>query len=187
MGKNDPVRHLLTVHKAFYRFMSVVCALMQIENCICCMTIHQEISGINFVHDSQRQSKLTWTDLLRKLRTINILIVCCTGTHCSLGPFQVIPYGPNNSATQFRHDRTVTLKSCTLEKALSKPPDNSKEMDLQWLNESFVNLTVVNNILHFKVCYARFSNSLRIRKIFVYLLLTLFELQSFELQTVAKA
>ncbi|XP_028408055.1 uncharacterized protein LOC114530658 [Dendronephthya gigantea] len=71
-------------------------------------------------------------------------------THCPFGPFQVIPHGPTNSATQFTHDTRVTLKSCTLTKALAKSPDNSKEMSLQWLNESFVDLTVVSNILHFK-------------------------------------
>ena len=46
----------------------------------------------------------------------------------------------------------VALESCSLSEIKAKFPDQAKQMKLQWLNESYVDLTIANGkTLHFKV------------------------------------
>ncbi|CAB4042024.1 Hypothetical predicted protein, partial [Paramuricea clavata] len=72
-------------------------------------------------------------------------------TVCPFKPFQVIPYSPKDQAIQFSYDiRNTIFQQCSLEKALAKFPENNTEMELQWLNESYINLTVSSKILYFK-------------------------------------
>ena len=75
-----------------------------------------------------------------------------TGMYCEFKPFQLISYSHEEPATQFISGGTIL--SCFLysnAKAQVKFPNNTKEMDLQWLDESYVNFTVSNNKLYFKV------------------------------------
>ncbi|CAB4029514.1 Hypothetical predicted protein [Paramuricea clavata] len=71
---------------------------------------------------------------------------------CPFSPFQVIPYGNNDPATKFTHDDpNVELKSCSLRKAWAKFPDSVTETELpEWLDETYVDLKVSSNILHFR-------------------------------------
>ena len=89
------------------------------------------------------------------LIVINLICIIFIGVsgNCVLGPFQAIPYTPNEPATKFTDQQQPNraLTSCSLWKALLKFPDNVTEMELQWLDESYVNLTVLNKELHFKV------------------------------------
>ncbi|CAB3995087.1 Hypothetical predicted protein [Paramuricea clavata] len=71
-------------------------------------------------------------------------------TDCAFGPFQVIPYSHNEVATNFCYDDNPTLLRCALHKAWVKFPDNATEMELPWLNESYVHLNGSNKTLHFK-------------------------------------
>ncbi|CAB4044499.1 Hypothetical predicted protein [Paramuricea clavata] len=69
---------------------------------------------------------------------------------CSFKPFQVIPHSPKDEAIQFSYDlRNTIFQKCSLEKAVAKFPDNVAEMDLQWLNESYIDLTVSSKTLYF--------------------------------------
>jgi hypothetical protein len=43
------------------------------------------------------------------------------------------------------------MKSCTLTKALAKFPDNAREMELLWLDKSYVDLNVSNKDIYIKV------------------------------------
>ena len=75
---------------------------------------------------------------------------------CDLGPFQVIPYSHNDVVTQVKFSRRSEkiLEYCSLPKPIKskvKFPNSSKEMEILWLNKSFVNLTVSGNTLFFKV------------------------------------
>ena len=75
---------------------------------------------------------------------------------CDLGPFQVIPYSHNDVVTQvkFSSRSEKILRYCSLSKQTKstvKFPNSSKEMEMQWLNNSYVNLTVSGNTLFFKV------------------------------------
>ena len=82
---------------------------------------------------------------------------------CTLGPFQLIPYGPDAPAAKFtdQQNSTKALTHCSLQKGLVKFPDDVTEMELPWINESYVDLTVINKTLHFKVkLYAMASFSL---------------------------
>jgi hypothetical protein len=63
-------------------------------------------------------------------------------------------YSQQDSATQFNDvdNPNVALESCSLNKAKAKFPDQAEQMELQWLNESYVDLTIANGkTLHFKV------------------------------------
>ena len=76
--------------------------------------------------------------------------------HCVFATFQPIPYmySQQDSATQFNDvdNPNVALESCSLNKAKAKFPDQAEHMKLQWLNESYVDLTIANKkTLHFKV------------------------------------
>ena len=86
---------------------------------------------------------------------INVICIIFIGgyVYCALGPFQPIPYTPNEPATKFTDQQQPNraLTSCSLLKARVKFPDNLTEMELQWLDESYVDLTVLNKELHFKV------------------------------------
>ncbi|CAB4004024.1 Hypothetical predicted protein, partial [Paramuricea clavata] len=74
--------------------------------------------------------------------------------HCVFGPFQLIPNSHQDSTTKFRDidNPKVVFKSCALPKAWVKFPDmyNATDMELQWFNESYVDLTVFNATLDFK-------------------------------------
>ena len=86
---------------------------------------------------------------------INLIYIIVIGVSvsCQFGPFQLIPYTPNEQATKFTDQQQPNraLTSCSLRKARVKFPDNLTEMELQWLDESYVDLTVLNKALHFKV------------------------------------
>jgi hypothetical protein len=69
----------------------------------------------------------------------------------------VIPYGHNEPATEFCYDGPFTLLKCALHNAWVKFPDNATEMELPWLNDSYVHLNGTNKTLHFKVCEGFFS------------------------------
>lgn len=57
------------------------------------------------------------------------------------------------TATKFSDidNQKLLMNSCTLTKALEKFPDNAREMKLQWLDQSYVDLNVSNNNMYFKV------------------------------------
>jgi hypothetical protein len=63
-------------------------------------------------------------------------------------------YSKQDSTTQFNDvdNPNVALGSCSLNKAKAKFPDQAEQMELQWLNRSYVDLTIANGkTLHFKV------------------------------------
>ena len=67
-----------------------------------------------------------------------------------------MPHSHNVPATQFRHsNRSMIFKFCRLPRS-TKPkvkfPDNSTEMEIEWLNGSYVNFTMSGDTLSFKVC-----------------------------------
>ena len=64
----------------------------------------------------------------------------------------MIPYSHNESATEFFYDGPFTLLRCALHTTWVKFPDNATEMELPWLNDSYVHLNGTNKTLHFKVC-----------------------------------
>ena len=76
---------------------------------------------------------------------------------CPFKPFQVIPFSHNDPPTKFTHESVLvkTLLHCNLLTKSSRPqvkfPDNTAEMDIQWLDKSYVNFTVSNKDLYFKV------------------------------------
>ena len=72
---------------------------------------------------------------------------------CEFGPFQLIPYSSKDAARQFINLRNSTkaVGSCFLWSAAAKFPDKVTEAHLLWLNESYIDLTVLNKILLFKV------------------------------------
>jgi hypothetical protein len=85
---------------------------------------------------------------------MKLIFICLTGNagnHCDFSLFQVIPYNHNDSATNFTFESSDTLQKCVLENVLVKYPNNCKEMELEYLNESHVNLNISNNTLYFKV------------------------------------
>ena len=69
-------------------------------------------------------------------------------SQCKFTPFQVIPYNHEGPVTKFSHHDQVF--NCSLKKALVKFPHNATEVELQWLNESYVDLSIKNNTMHFK-------------------------------------
>ena len=74
------------------------------------------------------------------------------GTHpCSFEPFQLIPYSHNDPPTKFTPRSVKMLLNCTLLRTGVKFPGNTSEMDIQWLDRSYVNFTVSNKDLYFKV------------------------------------
>ena len=91
---------------------------------------------------------------------INIICILFAGGYdnCELGPFQPIPYTPNTPITTFTYQQQPPNQqqlpeaqtNCSLRKALVKFPDKITEMEVQWLDESYVDLTVLNKTLHFK-------------------------------------
>ncbi len=80
---------------------------------------------------------------------IYIYIYIGTNSDCLFKPFQVIPSSRNDPVTIFSNSGQVF--NCSLKKALAKFPDNATKMELQWLNESYVDLNVSNNDMYFKV------------------------------------
>ena len=73
------------------------------------------------------------------------------GDLCSFEPFQLIPYSHNEPATQFKQEETMT--SCALskkQKTLAKFPNITKNVELEWLDDSYVQFSVKDNILYFK-------------------------------------
>ena len=72
---------------------------------------------------------------------------------CHLGPFQPISYSHNEPATKFINQQKPTraLTNCSLLKAVVKFPHKVKFKELRWLDESYVDLTVLNKTLYFKV------------------------------------
>lgn len=70
-----------------------------------------------------------------------------------MGPFQLIPYSHNTPPEKFTdlQNRNKPLTSCTLQKVLVKFPDNVTEVEQDWLNESYVDLTISDKRLYFKV------------------------------------
>ena len=76
---------------------------------------------------------------------------------CPFKPFQVIPYSHNDPPTKFTQNSVKTLLCCTLltipeARPQVKFPGYTAGMDLQWLDPSYVNFTVSNKDLYFKVC-----------------------------------
>ena len=67
-------------------------------------------------------------------------------TYCAFGPFQVIPYSHNEAATEFFYDSPFTLLRCALHTTWVKFPDNATEMELPWLNDSYVHLNGTNKV-----------------------------------------
>jgi hypothetical protein len=81
--------------------------------------------------------------------------------NCTLGPFQFIPYRPysqNKPNRKFSDidNPTVMMKNCSLRKVLVKFPDKAREIELQWLDESYVDLNVSSNDIYFKVRITKF-------------------------------
>ena len=99
--------------------------------------------------------------LFNSFIVINLIYILLAGGYdnCVLGPFQPIPYTTNIPVTTFTYQEqppnqqqlTETSTNCSLRKALVKFPDKTTEIELQWLDESYVDLTVLNKTLHFKV------------------------------------
>jgi hypothetical protein len=74
--------------------------------------------------------------------------------NCPFEPFQVIPYSHSDPVTTLiHHDPPIQLQSCSVRNIRVKFPDNATEMELRWLNESYVNIDVSGIHLHFKVRY----------------------------------
>ncbi|CAB4026456.1 Hypothetical predicted protein, partial [Paramuricea clavata] len=75
---------------------------------------------------------------------------------CVLGPFQLIPHSQKEQATKFSDfgEPKIVIKNCSLptngKPVLVKFPDNATEMELQWLDQSYVDLNVSNKVLYFK-------------------------------------
>lgn len=95
--------------------------------------------------------------------SMNSHIFINTGTiPCGFEPFQLIPYSHNDRSAKFtvRSDIVNTLLRCDLlmvygkGKSQVKFPDNATEMKLPWLARSYVNFTVSNRDLYFKVRYS---------------------------------
>ena len=74
---------------------------------------------------------------------------------CPFKPLQVIPYSHNDPRTKFTHESVETLLHCNLLTQTARPqvkfPVNTTEMDIKWLDKSYVNFTVSNKNLYFKV------------------------------------
>ena len=71
-------------------------------------------------------------------------------------PFQHISFSHEDSETQFSLEddpqlKIQALKSCSVMNARVKFADNVKDIELPWLNGSYVNLTVNNKTLLLKV------------------------------------
>ena len=68
-------------------------------------------------------------------------------------PFQLVPYNYENPATPFTDydSANLVLKSCTLRLATVKIPNNTTEIEISWLNKSYVDLTVSDGTVLFKV------------------------------------
>ena len=94
----------------------------------------------------------TFTNLER-LNIVFDILNLGRNNSCVLGPFQLIPHNPKDSGAKFTdlQDSTKSLITCRLWRASVKYPDNFTETELQWINKSYVDLTVLKNILHFKV------------------------------------
>ena len=93
--------------------------------------------------------------LKKSILLLNFIQIYIGGyDNCPLGPFQLIPYNKGKLAEKFSDidNRRAMMKSCSLRNVLVKFPDNAAEMELQWLDESYVGLNVFNNELSFKVC-----------------------------------
>ena len=77
---------------------------------------------------------------------------------CQLKPFQVIPYRPQDPSTKFtvEIDGMERLLNCYLLTGERAPgvkfPGNTADVNQEWLDESYVNFTVSNKDLYFKVC-----------------------------------
>ena len=72
---------------------------------------------------------------------------------CEFGPFQVIPYLHDSLVSEFEIVNK-TFSHCYLSERIKfkvKYPDNATEIEMEWLNKSYVDLTVSGNKLHFKV------------------------------------
>lgn len=88
---------------------------------------------------------------------INLILILIIEGYpgCDLAPFQLIPYSSSGPAAEFTADQQILNKTltsnCSLVKALVKFPDDVEEMELQWLNESYVDLVILNKTLQFKV------------------------------------
>ncbi|CAB4004021.1 Hypothetical predicted protein [Paramuricea clavata] len=72
--------------------------------------------------------------------------------HCVFAPFQLIPPSHQDPATKFSDidNPRALFRNCSLKKALAKFLSNTTETKLQWLNNSYVDLTVFNATLEFK-------------------------------------
>ena len=68
---------------------------------------------------------------------------------CMFKPFQVLQYSHTHGATNFSQNEQLGL-GCSAEKILVKFPDNATEVELQWLNESYFNISVSGKDLLFK-------------------------------------
>ena len=88
-----------------------------------------------------------------------------TGAHpCELKPFQLVPYSHNDPPTKFTVDvngvemllHCSVLNGTTRNKKARpqvKYPRYSKEMELNWMEKSYINFTVSKKDFFFKVCY----------------------------------
>ena len=79
-----------------------------------------------------------------------------TGNYpCQLKPFQDIPYSPKDTPTKFtvESNSAKRLLGCYLISG-AKGPGNATEMDIKWLKESYINVTVSNKDFYFQVCYS---------------------------------
>ena len=84
---------------------------------------------------------------------INPILNIGGSKNCALGPFQFLPYKKNEPARKFfvKDNPTVVMKNCSLRKVLIKFPEKAREMELPWLDESYVDLNVSNNVMYVKV------------------------------------
>ena len=75
---------------------------------------------------------------------------------CILKPFQVIPYSPEDPPTKFTVEDSSEerLLNCYLLNVTRGQSNDAAEMQLRWLDKSYVNLTVLNRNLFFKVSYS---------------------------------
>lgn len=80
---------------------------------------------------------------------------------CEFGPFQVIPYLHDTPVSEFEIVNK-TFSHCNLSEMIKfkvKFPDNATEIEMEWLNKSYVDLTVSGNKLNFKVSEISFCIS----------------------------
>ena len=105
-------------------------------------------------NDEKKTHVIQMQFILYSLFLLRILIFLIIENRvCEFSPFQVIPYRHNTLVTEFKiANRRFTY--CTLPlstKSKVKFPGDGTEMEIPWLNKSYVNLTASGDKLFFRV------------------------------------